>query len=229
MRVLNLAQPLAYTVLVTGAGQRRVLVSMLNFVGRSTLLATAIALTCGAAHGAVINYVAALDGLTESPPSASPGTGTALVDIDTVALTMRVRATFSGLLGTTTAAHIHSATTMPFMGTAGVATQTPLFTGFPLGVTSGSYDMTFDMTLAGSFNPAFVTANGGTVATARTALWDSFGAGTAYFNIHTSVFGGGEIRGFLRPEGTVIPLPTPALMGLAGFGFVAGVRRRRSI
>lgn len=192
-----------------------------------SLSAVALVLSSSAASGAVVNYIAHLDGPSESPPNLSPGTGTAWVDIDTVALTMRVRATFSGLIGTTTVAHIHSATPMPFTGTAGVATTTPTFPGFPVGVTSGSYDMTFDMTMASSFNPAFVTANGGTVADARTALWNSFGAGTAYFNLHTSAFGGGEIRGFLRLDATAIPLPTPALMGLAGFGVVAGVRRRR--
>ena len=32
----------------------------------------------------------------------------------------------------------------------------------PLGVTAGSMNQTYDMTLASSYNPSYVTANGGT-------------------------------------------------------------------
>jgi hypothetical protein len=126
------------------------------------------------------------------------------VDIDPVAHTMRVRADFTGLTGTTTASHIHAATTLPGTGTAGVATTTPTFAGFPLGVTSGSYDNTLDMTLASSYNPAYVTAHGGTTAQAEADLFAAIASGQAYLNIHSSTFGGGEIRGFL------VPLATPA-------------------
>src|SRR5438270_780450 len=106
-------------------------------------------------------FFADLTGAAESPPNASPGTGAALVTLDSFANTMRVQVTFSGLLGTTTASHIHAATAVPFTGTAGVATTTPTFAGFPLGVTSGTYDNTLDMTLPSSYNPAYVAANGG--------------------------------------------------------------------
>jgi hypothetical protein len=73
---------------------------------------------------------------------------------------MFIDVSFSGLLGTTTASHIHCCTPTPLSGTAGVATTTPTFAGFPLGVTSGTYMNTLDLTLASSYNPAFVTANG---------------------------------------------------------------------
>ena len=68
-----------------------------------------------------------------------PRTGFATVVYDDLAHTLSVDASFSGLLGTTTAAHIHAATAVPGVGTAGVATQTPSFVGFPLGVTSGTF------------------------------------------------------------------------------------------
>ena len=186
------------------------------------VIATATALGVGpAAHGVIITYIASLSGANESPPVPSPATGFTQVTIDTVLHTMRVQVTFSGLLGTSTACHIHSATTVPFAGNAGVATQLPSFAGFPLGVTSGSMDTTFDMTLASSWNPAFITANGGTPATAETALFNSMAAGTAYLNVHSSMFTGGEIRGFL-----VVPAPaTASLFVLAAFG---ARRRRRS-
>jgi len=74
---------------------------------------------------ATYSYIGYLDGPSEFPPNASPGTGFANVIIDDVANTMRVIADFSGLIGTTTAAHIHCCTTTPGTGTANVATQTP--------------------------------------------------------------------------------------------------------
>ena len=171
------------------------------------LLATTAALALGAfsaANAAILTYVANLDGASESPPNASPGTGAAQVDYDNVAHTLHVHATFSGLLGNTTASHIHAPTASPGTGTAGVATTTPTFAGFPLGVMSGTYDNTLDLTLATSYNPSYVTANGGTPATAEAALTAAIAAGKAYFNIHTQSFGGGEIRGFL------VEAPTPA-------------------
>ena len=168
---------------------------------------------------AVILYTADLTGPSEFPPNASPGTGSATVTLDTLAQTLRVEVTFSGLLGMTTAAHIHAPTLTPFTGTAGVATTTPTFPGFPLGVTSGTYDHTFDLTQASTYNPAFVTANGGTVASAEAALVAALAAGEAYLNIHTSVVPGGEIRGFLAPVPATLLLFGSGLAGLAGLRF----------
>lgn len=143
-------------------------------------------------------YWVSLSGPAEAPPNNSPGTGKALVTIDAVANTMRVQTTFSGLLAGVTAAHIHAPTAVPGTGTAGVATTLPTFPGFPSGVTAGTYDQTFDMLLASSYNPAYITNNGGTTATAFTALRAAISAGRAYLNIHSTMFPGGEIRGFLN-------------------------------
>jgi hypothetical protein len=63
----------------------------------------------------------------------------------------------------------------------GVATQVPTFSGFPLGVTSGTYSELFDLTLASSWNPAFITANGGTTAGAEARLTLGLDQGQAYF------------------------------------------------
>ena len=171
-------------------------------------------------------YEAFLSGPAESPPNGSPGTGFAEVIVNTgfggQDDNMIVELTFSGLLGTTTASHIHAATALPGTGTAGVATTTPYFAGFPIGVTSGSYSNTLDLTLASSYNPAYVTANGGTTAGAETALLASLAADTAYLNIHTTVVPGGEIRGFL----TLVPEPSTYALVSAGAGFLLLARRR---
>src|SRR5215510_7533386 len=95
-----------------------------------------------------------LSGLNENPAHPeSHGTGTGVITWDTVTNIMTVNVIFSGLTTPNTAAHIHCCVDPP--GNAGVATTTPTFTGFPLGVTSGTYDMTFDLNAAGTYNPAF--------------------------------------------------------------------------
>ena len=132
---------------------------------------------CTTAGAAPVTYTAVLDGPSEFPANASPGTGSAIVDIDAVAHTMRVQVAFSGLIGLTTASHIHAPTAVALTGTAGVATITPTFTGFPLGVTAGTYDNTYDTSLPTAWNPTYVTNNGGTPLSAETALFTAIAAG----------------------------------------------------
>ncbi len=172
------------------------------------------------AHEVVYNVT--LGGASEAPPNNSPATGTATVTFDLDLATMRLQTSFSGLTGTTTAAHIHCCTALPGEGTAGVATQLPSFIGFPLGVDAGSFDGSFDLSNAASYNPAFVTANG-SVSGAMNALLAGAAGGAAYLNLHTTTFPGGEIRGFLAP---VPEVSSVALMAL-GLLTVAAVARRR--
>jgi hypothetical protein len=174
------------------------------------------------ANAAQFLYEAFMDGPTEPSPSLGTGYGTVLYD--DVAHTLGLNATFSGLSGTTTNSHIHAPTNVPFAGTASVATTTPTFAGFPSGVTAGAYSNTLDLTLASSWNAPYITANGGTTAGAETALALALSQGKSYWNIHSSLFGGGEIRGFLR----LVPEPATCVMaaiGLAGLGCVLGRRR----
>jgi len=177
------------------------------------------------ARATPITYFTELSGASEFPPTVSPGTGTAIVTLDVAAHTLFVDVTFSGLLGTTTASHIHCCTTTPGTGAAGVATVTPSFTGFPLGVTHGTYVHTFDTSLASSWNPAFITAEGGTALGAEAALAAGLAADKAYLNIHSTVDTGGEISGFLVPAsepGTLAVL----IVGLTGL--IWGRRRINS-
>jgi CHRD domain/PEP-CTERM motif len=163
-----------------------------------------------------------LNGAIEFVPNGSPGTGIATVDLDTSAHTLSVDITFSGLEGTTTAAHIHCCATT----TAPVATMLPSFFLFPLGVTSGAYAHTFDTTDASTFSAGFITANGGTPAGAEAALLAGLLAGEAYLNIHTNIYSGGEIRGFSQAESSSVPEPATLLLLGSGLAGMAVFRRR---
>ena len=173
-----------------------------------------------------VTFVATLTGV-ETPGGGNSnvilvgsGTGFAQVDFDIVAHQMRVQVSFSGLSGNTTVAHIHGPTAAPGVGTAGVMTTTPSFPGFPTGVTFGTYDQLFDTSLASTYRAGFISASGGTVAQAEARLYSSLQAGTAYFNIHSSTFPGGEISGFLYT-------PEPASLTSLAIGAVGLLLARR--
>ena len=193
----------------------------------SLTAAAALCLSAGQAPAAVFIYETTLSGPAESPPNTSPGTGVARITIvDDVVDTMRVEVTFSGLLGTSTIGHIHCCTTTPGSGAMPPATQVPTFIGFPTGATSGTYDHTFDLLDSATYNPAFVTANGGTVDGAELAFLSGLDTGRAYMNVHSTAFPGGEIRGFLAP----VPEPSTwamMILGFAGVGFMAYRRKSK--
>jgi hypothetical protein len=85
------------------------------------------------------------------------------------------------------------------------------------------YDQTFNMLDESSYNPDFISANGGTAASAFDALVAGFDNRTAYANIHTTLYPAGEIRGTLVPE------PETYAMLLAGLALVSAMARRRRV
>ena len=121
--------------------------------------------------------------------TSSSATGSAALVLDDIAQTLDVNLSFSGLLGTTTAAHIHCCA--PPGVNAGIII--PFGSLFPLGVTSGTYMDMFSLT------PVQVT---------------DIKSGQSYINIHTTEFPGGEIRGQIAPEPATFALVAAALAAL---------------
>lgn len=185
------------------------------------LLLLAMLLVSNLSPAASVYYEASLSGAAENPSNASPGTGFSTIAYDPDAHSLSLDVTFSDLLGLTTVSHIHCCITAP--GNAGVATPVPTFPGFPTGVTSGNYSVILDLLLDSSWNPSFLTANGGSAAGAEAAFIMGLDQGNAYLNIHSSVFAGGEIRGFFS-EASV---PEPTTVALLCIGLIGIARHRR--
>lgn len=149
------------------------------------------------ATGHELHFEAQLSGLQQEPANDSAGVGSVTATIDLDLVTLHVEASFGDLAGAVNGAHLHGLTVDPLIGVAGIAVQEPMLPGFPLGVVEGSYDHTIDLTVAGSYSPAFIAASGGTVSGALNALIFGMQEGRVYFDIKTETFPQGEIRGFL--------------------------------
>lgn len=113
-------------------------------------------------------------GSQEVPPVITNGTGTITATYNDVTNQITFTAAWSGLTGTTTAAHFHGPAAVG--ANAGVQIG---FGGFPLGVTSGTYSNVFVLTAA---QETQLLGN----------MW--------YANIHSSFAGAGEIRAQLFPK-----------------------------
>jgi hypothetical protein len=120
-------------------------------------------------------YTADLTGMQEEPPVGTLGLGTGSFQLTPGGLTFRV--TVDGLAGAITAAHFHS-------GAIGV--PGPVVRAIVAGEFLGSN------TFAGAWTPLDPSPF-------TAAMMTELFKGNIYFNVHTTVFPGGEIRGQLLP------------------------------
>ena len=153
-----------------------------------------LTLAVPAAHATLL-FQATLDGTQESSPNSSLGTGFGTVVLNDTADQITVNLTWSGLTAPATASHIHGPAAPGF----NAAVVFP-FSGVPAATSGSIAEHVFAM-------PA-----------ARLA---DFKAGLYYFNVHTSNFPGGEIRGQIRQ------VPEPATLSLLVLGGLTLLQRKR--
>ncbi len=149
-------------------------------------------------QAAIYSFQSSLDPVQAGVPGTGGGFATLTLD-DVSGLVTLTSGSFSNLSSTTTAAHIHG------LAAPGVGAGVLIGLTIPLGATSG--------TISGS----------GTLNAAGIAGMLN---GLTYVNIHTSTFGGGEIRG----QNLLVPEPGSfALAGLGGLILARFVRKQKCI
>ena len=179
--------------------------------------AAAVAIAASPATAATI-FKTILSGANETAPNASPATGTGTLSLSFDRRFATVNVDFANLLAPMTGGHAHCCALQG--ANAGVAINF-----LPPSITTGSFSRMYDLTLASSYTGGFITASGGTVALAQTRFVNALYAGSVYYNLHTSSFPGGEIRGNL----SAVPEPESWAMLIAGFGLAGVVMRRRRV
>ena len=142
----------------------------------STLFVAAVLLVVGpiAAPWADTGFRANLDGLQEFPVNASPGTGSGTLIVNNAQTQVTYLITYQNLTANRTAQHIHAPA--------------------PAGVNAG---VVIPLSATGTTSGTVSGVAAVTAVQFRWMLHDS-----AYVNIHTTNFPGGEIRGQIHLDAT---------------------------
>ena len=180
------------------------------------VLAAALASLAIPAQAATL-FSTTLSSSNETVPNSSTATGAGSLLLSTSQNSIDVVLNWAGLTGPATGGHVHCCA---FQGSnAAVAIDFG-----PSSVATGSLTRTYDLTLLGTYTTGFVTANGGTAASAQAAFLAGLLGGKAYYNVHTQTNPGGEIRGQLA-----VAVPEAATWGMmiVGMGVVGGALRTR--
>lgn len=158
-----------------------------------------------------------LTGSQEVPPAITPatGSGTFTLNADN---TFTFEVTYFGLIRGLTVAHIHGSAT-PGVGLPGSNA------GVLVNIVGGAIPPGISATPgAGSTSGTLLGSN---VAASPTFL-SALALGQTYFNIHSSAFPGGELRGQIPAISSPIPEPGSVLLMLGGLAVLAaGIRHRR--
>jgi hypothetical protein len=167
---------------------------------RTLLSVIAVCLAASSSSALNLEFEILLDGLQETPPVATPGSGTGSLFLDDTTGNYTISGTFQDLIGTTNNAHIHGPAAIG-VGPAGVIHGLT----FDFGVTSGTY------------------SNGAGLTTFTAAQMADLINGLYYVNIHSTFRPGGEIRG------QILLVPEPGTGALVALGILGLAVRRRSI
>jgi hypothetical protein len=209
-----------------------VLVAMLVVMIRTPAAATSISgLLCGDS----CEFDAVLSGTAEEPPNASPALGSAHVAISSDFLWLGASwGTHADpdLLGGMTSARIYVVNgpgdTNPLDTRGPAASPYPMFSHFGYIGLTGGFETALRIPLldASTYNPEWVMASGG-IEAAEVALITGLLSGRAYYEVTSSAFPDGEIRGFFTQTEPPAPIPEPASVFLLGSGLALLVVRRR--
>lgn len=155
--------------------------------------------TCGAAASATYTVSASMDGSQEVTPKATPAVGSMTGSYDETTNELWLSMSYSGLLGSYRASHIHKA---PFGVNGGVIHDFADFGSWSGTGSSEVYTQTSPIVLSDDNEAALLS-------------------GGLYINIHSTTFPTGEIRG------QISAVPEPATMAALAAGVVALAARRR--
>ncbi|NYE59296.1 hypothetical protein FHW58_000448 [Duganella sp. 1224] len=181
-------------------------------LGAAALLCAATAAGTASATG----YTSILTG--QQAGNSSPAIGVAVVEFDAASHVLQIGAAFSALQGQSSGANIS------WTGAGDTLAALP---GFPLGVGTGAYNHSFNTSLDGTWDAAFLSANGGNAAGAEAAFLAGLRSGAAWINLASTRYGGGEIRGTLNAVAAVPEPATFAMLGLGAPAVLLLARRRR--